>query len=142
MDSYTFLPNKGWLKQGFWTSEPFISNSDNLTIWKFIALLQGGRGNNILHFLVKVQGNIAEFLLDVTDDLTVSNSAKSVTTLYQDLHQNIENNLTLSKYGFFGCLNFFDICFSLTQQFCSISFVFFFRSHKVGNVLYSRTFAV
>ena len=85
MDSCRFHTNKGWLEHSFWTSEPLVTNGDNLPIRKFIALLQGGGWSSCLHFLFEVQGNVAEFLLDVTDDLTLSSCGERVATLCQDL---------------------------------------------------------
>jgi hypothetical protein len=47
-------------------------NQSYLSIGQLIGFLQGGGGSGGGHFLFKVQGDIAQFLLDVTDDFTLS----------------------------------------------------------------------
>jgi len=75
------------LEEGLRTSEPFIANSDDLTIGKFVALFKaGGRGGSG-HFLFKVHGNVAELLLDVTDNLLLGSGGERVATLGKDLHE-------------------------------------------------------
>lgn len=66
------LTKERWLEEGLRATEPLISNGDDLTVRQLIALLQGRRGCSSAHFLLKVQCNIAELLLNVTHDLTLS----------------------------------------------------------------------
>jgi hypothetical protein len=75
------------LEQGFRATETFVTDGDDLTVRQFVALLQLGRSGSGLHFLFKVQGDVAELLLDVTDDFTFGGGGERVTTLSQDLHQ-------------------------------------------------------
>ena len=74
-----------WLEEGLWTPEPLVSDGDDLAIRQLVTLLEwwwwGGGG----HLLVEVQSNIAQLLLDVTDDLTLSRGCEWVTTLCEDL---------------------------------------------------------
>merc|ERR1711979_43034 len=63
---------------------------------KFIGFLKGGRGSCSGHLLFKVKGNIAELLLDVTDNLTLCSGGEGVATLCKDLHQ-VVCELTSSK---------------------------------------------
>merc|ERR1719151_382124 len=56
-------------------------------VGKLIGLLQGGGGSSSGHFLLKVKGNIAELLLDVTDNLTLGSGGERVTALSEDLHE-------------------------------------------------------
>merc|ERR1719474_479870 len=63
---------------------------------KFIRLLKGSRGSSCGHFLLKVKGNIAELLLDVTDNLTLSSGGEGVTAFGKDLHE-VVGELTSSK---------------------------------------------
>merc|ERR1712018_364028 len=63
---------------------------------QLIGLLQGGGSSGSSHLLLKVQSNIAELLLDVTDNLTLSSGGEGVTSLGEDLHQ-IVGQLTSSQ---------------------------------------------
>merc|ERR1719369_561425 len=67
-----------------------------LTVGKFIGLLKGGGGSGSGHLLLEVKSNIAELLLDVTDDLTLSSGCERVATLSEDLHQ-VVGEFTSSK---------------------------------------------
>ncbi|KNC31531.1 hypothetical protein FF38_12759 [Lucilia cuprina] len=75
------------LEEGFWATETFVTDGDDLTVGKFIGFLQGGGGGSGGHFLFEVQGNIAQFFLDVTNDFTFSGGGERVATFSQDLHQ-------------------------------------------------------
>merc|ERR1719483_393141 len=75
------------LEESLWATETFISNCDNLAVGKLIGLLKGGEGSSSGHFLLKVKSNIAELLLDVTDNLTLSSGGERVSSLSKDLHQ-------------------------------------------------------
>merc|ERR1719483_36557 len=84
------------LEESLWATETFISNCDNLAVGKLIGLLKGGGGSSSGHFLLKVKSNIAELLLDVTDDLTLSSGGERVSSLSKDLHQ-VVGKFTSSK---------------------------------------------
>jgi hypothetical protein len=58
-----------------------------LTVGQLIGFLQRGGGGSSGHFLFEVQGNIAELLLDVADDFTLSGGGEAVAAFSQDLHQ-------------------------------------------------------
>merc|ERR1711892_1197625 len=96
MDAAGFHSKEGRLEKSFWTTESLITNGDDLTVRKFIRLLQGGGGSGSGHLLLKVKSNIAELLLDVTDNLALSSGGKGVATLSEDLHQ-VVGDLTSSK---------------------------------------------
>merc|ERR1719367_1284614 len=87
MDTAGFHSQERWLEEGLRGTESFIANGDNLAIGKLIGFLQGGRGSSSGHFLLKVKGNIAKLLLDVTVNFTLSSSGERVTTLSEDLHE-------------------------------------------------------
>merc|ERR1719206_637701 len=72
MDTTRLHSQEGGLEERFWAPESFITNGDDLAIWKLIRLLQGSGGSSSGHFLFKVESNIAELLLDVTDNLSLS----------------------------------------------------------------------
>merc|ERR1719315_675108 len=86
MDAAGFHSKEGRLEEGLRGTEPLITNGNDLAIGKFIRLLKGGGGSSSGHLLLEVKGNIAELLLDVTDNLALS-SGEGVATLSEDLHQ-------------------------------------------------------
>merc|ERR1711963_1180434 len=87
MDTASLHTKEGWLEESLGASESLVSNGDDLTVGKLIGLLKGGGGSSGGHLLFEVKGNIAEPLLDVTDDLTLSGGGERVASLGEDLHQ-------------------------------------------------------
>merc|ERR1712223_345658 len=96
MDTAGFHSQEGWLEEGFWGTETFVANGDNLAIGQFIGFLQGGGGSSSGHFLLEVKGNIAKLLLDVTDNFTLSGGGERVASLGEDLHE-VVDELTSSQ---------------------------------------------
>merc|ERR1712095_107369 len=96
MDTAGFHTQERGLEEGLRGTEPLIANGDDLTVGKLIGLLQGGGGSGGGHFLLEVKGNIAELLLDVTDNFTLSGGGERVTTLSEDLHE-VVGELTASQ---------------------------------------------
>merc|ERR1719281_2275171 len=96
MDTAGFHSQEGRLEEGLRGTEPLIANGDDLAIGQLIGLLQGGRGSSSSHLLLKVKSNIAELLLDVTDNLTLSSGGERVTPLGEDLHE-VVGQLTASQ---------------------------------------------
>merc|ERR1712227_636089 len=96
VDSASLHSEEGWLEESLWASEPLVSDGDHLTVGKLIGLLKGGGGSSCGHLLLKVKGNIAELLLDVTDNLTLGSGGEAVSSLGKDLHE-VVGELTSSK---------------------------------------------
>merc|ERR1719331_3080117 len=96
MDTARLHAKEGRLEEGLRSTEPLIANGDDLAIGKLIRLLKGGGGSSGGHLLLEVQGNIAELLLDVTDNLALSGGGKGVAPLGEDLHQ-VVGELTASQ---------------------------------------------
>merc|ERR1719186_2248708 len=96
VDAAGFHSKEGWLEESLRATETLIANGDDLTVGKLIGLLKGGGGSGSGHFLLKVKSNIAELLLDVTDNLTLSSGGERVATLSEDLHQ-VVGQFTSSK---------------------------------------------
>merc|ERR1711902_443613 len=96
MDAAGLHTKEGWLEEGLGASESLVSNGDDLTVGKLIGLLEGGGGSSGGHLLLKVKGDIAELLLDVTDNLTLSGGGERVTALSEDLHE-VVGELTASQ---------------------------------------------
>ena len=84
------------LEEGFGATETFVTDGDDLSIGKFVGLLKGGGRSGGGHFLLEVEGDVAELLLDVTDDFTFGSGGERVTTLSQDLHQ-VVSQVTASQ---------------------------------------------
>merc|ERR1719397_1583944 len=96
MDATGFHSKEGRLEESLRATETLIANGDDLTVGKFIGLLKGGGCSCSGHLLLEVKSNIAELLLDVTDNLTFSSGGEGVATLSEDLHQ-VVCELTSSK---------------------------------------------
>merc|ERR1712036_87530 len=96
VDSAGFHSKEGRLEESLRAAETLIANGDDLAVGKLIGLLEGGGGSSGGHLLLEVEGNIAELLLDVTDNLTLSSGGEGVATLGEDLHQ-VVGELTSSK---------------------------------------------
>merc|ERR1739844_503178 len=96
MDTAGFHTQERRLEESLRGTEPLIANGDNLTVGKPIGLFQRGGSSSSGHFLLEVKGNIAELLLGVTDDLTLSSGGERVTTLSEDLHE-VVGELTASQ---------------------------------------------
>lgn len=64
--------NEGRLEESLWTTETLISYGDDLTIRQLVGLFQRRGGSSSGHFILKVQSDVAQLLLDVTNDLTLS----------------------------------------------------------------------
>ena len=87
VDTGSFHTEERGLEEGFWASETFVSDGDDLTVGKFVALLEGGGRGSGLHFLFEVKGDVGELFLDVTDDFTFGGGGERVTTFGEDLHE-------------------------------------------------------
>merc|ERR1712020_337128 len=87
MDTAGLHAQEGRLEEGLRGTEPLIANGDDLAIGKLIGLLQGGGGSSSGHLLLKVEGNIAQLLLDVPDNLPLCSGGEGVASLCEDLHQ-------------------------------------------------------
>jgi len=96
MDTARLHSQEGWLEEGLWASESLVSDGDDLTVGKLVALLKGaGRGSGS-HLLLKVKSNVAELLLDVTNNLTLGGGGEGVASLGKDLHQ-VVSEVTTGK---------------------------------------------
>ena len=87
VDTSRLHSQEAGLEEGLWASETLVANGDDLSVGKLVALLEGGAGGGGLHLLFEVEGDVAELLLDVTDDLTLGGGGERVATLGEDLHE-------------------------------------------------------
>merc|ERR1719331_1732098 len=96
MDTARLHAKEGRLEEGLRGTEPLIANGDDLAVGKLIRLLKGGGGSSGGHLLLEVKGDIAELLLDVTDNLALGGGGEGVAPLGEDLHQ-VVDELTASQ---------------------------------------------
>ena len=68
---------------------PLISNSDNLTIRKLIALLKSRGLGSRLELLIEIEGNVTQLLFDVTNDFTFGGGSEGVTSFCEVLDEEI-----------------------------------------------------
>merc|ERR1719193_1390119 len=87
MDTASLHTQERGLEEGLRAPEALIADGDDLTVGKLIGLLEGGGGSSGGHLLLEVKGNIAQLLLDVTDNLSLGSGGERVTSLGEDLHQ-------------------------------------------------------
>merc|ERR1719401_2895611 len=96
VDSAGLHSEEGRLEEGLGAPEPLVADGDDLTVGKLVGLLEGGGGSSGGHLLLEVQGDVAELLLDVTDNLALGGGGEGVATLGEDLHQ-VVGELTASQ---------------------------------------------
>merc|ERR1712128_114846 len=96
VDATGLHSKEGRLEESLRAPEPLVANGDDLAVGKLIGLLERGGGSSSGHLLLEVKGNIAELLLDVTDNLPLSSGGERVATLSQDLHE-VVGQLTASQ---------------------------------------------
>merc|ERR1712045_797290 len=96
VDSAGLHSEEGRLEEGLGAPEPLVADGDDLAVGKLVGLLEGGGGSSGGHLLLEVQGDVAELLLDVTDNLALGGGGEGVATLGEDLHQ-VVGELTASQ---------------------------------------------
>ncbi len=87
VDTSRLHSQEAGLEEGLGAPESLVSDGDHLTVRELVALLEAGAGGGSSHLLLKVQSNVAELLLDVTDDLTLGSGGEGIATLGEDLHE-------------------------------------------------------
>ena len=87
MDTAWLETEDAGLEESLRSTESLVSNGDDLTVGKLVGLLEAGALGGSLDLLLEVEGDVAELLLDVTDDFTFGGGREAVATLGQNLHQ-------------------------------------------------------
>ena len=87
VDTTALKTEHAGLEESFRSSESLVANRDDLTVRKFVRLLQTRALRGGLNFLLEVKGNIAQLLLDISDDFALGSGREGVTALSQDLHE-------------------------------------------------------
>merc|ERR1719265_1988345 len=96
VDSAGLHSEEGRLEEGLGAPEPLVADGDDLAVGKLIGLLEGGGGSGGGHLLLEVKGDVAELLLDVTDNLALSGGGEGVSPLGENLHE-VVGELTASQ---------------------------------------------
>merc|ERR1712121_231999 len=96
VDAAGLHAEEGRLEEGLGAAEPLVADGDDLTVGKLVGLLQGAAGGGGSHLLLKVQGDVAQLLLDVPHDLALGGGGEGVAALSEDLHQ-VVGQVTASK---------------------------------------------
>jgi len=65
------------LKESLRAAESLIADGNDLTVGQLVALLEGRARRGRSHFLLEVERNVAQLLLDVAHDLTLGRGDKS-----------------------------------------------------------------
>jgi hypothetical protein len=89
MDTLAFHTEERGLEKCLRAAETLVADGDDLAVGKFVRLLEGAGGGGGRHFLLKVQGNVAQLFLDVAHDFSLGGGGERVAALGQDLHQPI-----------------------------------------------------
>ena len=87
VDTSGFHTNEGRLEESLGASESLVTNGDDLAVGKFVGLFERRGGSSGSHFLLEVEGDVAELLLDVSDDFSLGGGDEGVTSLSEDLHE-------------------------------------------------------
>merc|ERR1712156_931781 len=96
VDSAGLHAKEAGLEESLGAPEPLVADGDHLAVGKLIGLLQGSGGGSSGHLLLEVQGNVAQLLLDVPDNLPLGSGGEGVSPLGEDLHQ-VVGQLTASQ---------------------------------------------
>merc|ERR1719495_2175612 len=96
VDSAGLHTEEAGLEESLGAPEPLVADGDHLAVGQLVGLLQGGGGGGSGHLLLEVQGDVAELLLDVPDNLPLGSGGEGVAPLGEDLHQ-VVGKLTASQ---------------------------------------------
>lgn len=87
VDTARFETENGGLEESLGGTETLVTDGDDLTVGKLVGLLEGRALAGGLDLLLEVESDVAELLLDVTNDFTLGSGGESVTTLGKNLHE-------------------------------------------------------
>merc|ERR1719391_758192 len=96
VDAAGLHAQEGRLEEGLGAAETLVADGDDLAVGQLVGLLEGGGGGSGGHLLLEVQGDVAQLLLDVTDNLALGGGGEGVAALGEDLHQ-VVGQLTASQ---------------------------------------------
>mmetsp|Transcript_2376 Transcript_2376/g.2943 ORF Transcript_2376/g.2943 Transcript_2376/m.2943 type:complete len:289 (-) Transcript_2376:36-902(-) len=86
MNATCLLADEAGLEQDFWAPETLRSHGDDVSVRQLVCLLLVTALRCSLHLTVKVQGDVAKFLLNISDNFSFSRGGEGVAALSQNLH--------------------------------------------------------
>jgi hypothetical protein len=81
VDTATFAAKHARLEERLGTPEPLVANCDDLAVRQLVRLLQARALAGSLDLLLEIKRNIAELLLDVTDNFALGRRREGVAPL-------------------------------------------------------------
>jgi len=87
VDTTALEAEDGGLEEGLGGAEALVADGDDLTVGKLVGLLEAGALGSGLDLLLEVEGDVAELLLDVTNDFALGGGGEGVTALSENLHE-------------------------------------------------------
>ena len=75
---------------------PFVTNRNDLTVREFVTLFKTGALSSSLNFLLEIEGDVAQFLLDVTNNFSLGSGTERVSTFGKNLHE-VVSKIAASK---------------------------------------------
>ena len=72
-----------------WWDKPLISDGDDLTIGKLVALLESRGLGSSLELLIEIKSDVAQLLFDITNDLTFGSGGEGIAALGEVLDKKI-----------------------------------------------------
>eukprot|EP01083_Nonionella_stella_P269371 911346_1 len=69
VDGFLFLADQIGFELEFWPAESLSTDRNHLSIGQFIILFKVSRGFRLLHFIVQIQCDVGQFLLQITHNL-------------------------------------------------------------------------
>ena len=70
---------------------PFIADRYDLAVWEFVVLLDSRRLGCYHELLLEIEGDIAQFLLDITNDFPLCRGGERVAALCQILDKTVRD---------------------------------------------------
>merc|ERR1712176_1115249 len=93
VDSGDLKTDEGGLEESLRSPEPFVSDSDDLSVGELVGLLEGAGASSGLHLLLEVEGDVAQLLLD---NFPLGGGGESIASLGRDLHE-VVSQITSSQ---------------------------------------------
>merc|ERR1712020_757523 len=87
VDADDLHSEEGGTEHGLGAAETLVADGHDLSVGQLVGLLDGRGGGGGGHLLLEVEGDVAELLLDVTDDLALGGGDHGVAALRHDLHE-------------------------------------------------------
>ena len=72
-----------------WWDKPLISDGDDLTIGKLVALLESRGLGSSLELLIEIKSDVAQLLFDITNDFTFGSGGEGIAALGEVLDKKI-----------------------------------------------------